>query len=157
VIDPLTGRFITTHIDNQDIIAWAGQGRIADRTKEHVGPSDRGVIMMRKRFFDDLDRIARGEDPSGLVRDPAKNECIRLPIADREFLVNGLPLADMLADPTLDPRRWMAIAGQPAYVREELLGAMGLDADGSPNGDAVGMFATLASAGVKRAAWWTSS
>ena len=157
VIDPLTGRFVTTHIDNQDIVAWAGQGRIADRTKEQLGPSDRGVIMMRKRFFDDLARIERGEDPSGLVRDPSKNECIRLPIADRKFLVDSLPLAEMLADPTLDPRRWMAIAGQPAYVREEMLAAMGLDAGGSPTDNAVGVFAAVASAGTKRAAWWTSS
>jgi len=157
VTDPLTGRFISTHIDNQDIIAWAGQGRIADRTQEHLGPSDRGVILMRQRFFNDLDRIARGEDPSGLVRDPAKNACIRLPIADREFLVNSLPRAEMLADPTLDPRRWMAMAGQPAYVREEMLAAMGLDADGSASDNAVGVFASVASSGKKAAAWWTAS
>jgi len=33
VTDPLTGRFITSHIANQDFVAWAGQGRTTDRTK----------------------------------------------------------------------------------------------------------------------------
>jgi len=27
---------------------------------------------MRKRFVDDMDRIARGEDPKGIVRDPLR-------------------------------------------------------------------------------------
>ena len=40
--DPVTGRWLTSHVMNQDFIAWAGQGVIADRTKEHVGLSDRG-------------------------------------------------------------------------------------------------------------------
>jgi 5,5'-dehydrodivanillate O-demethylase len=158
VHDPLTGRLLTSHIDNQDFVAWVGQGRVSDRTKEHLGPSDRGVILMRKRFFDDLDRIARGEDPSGLVRDPAKNVCIPLPIADREFLVNSLPLKAYLADPSRDPRAFIGIAGQPAWVRAEILEAMGLDPDGAPSGEnsAVGVFTSVASSGAKGAAWWTT-
>jgi 5,5'-dehydrodivanillate O-demethylase len=133
VIDPLSGRMISTHIGSQDFIAWVGQGKIADRTKEQLGPSDRGVIMMRKRFFDDLKRIERGEDPSGLVRDPAKNTCIPLPIASRELLIDGLPLAEMLEDPSLDPRLGFSpFAGQPRAVFEEYLEAMGLDPAGHP-------------------------
>jgi len=34
------------HVMNQDFVAWLGQGAIADRTKEHLGTSDRGVIMI---------------------------------------------------------------------------------------------------------------
>ena len=48
---------------NQDFVAWIGQGTIADRTKEHLGSSDRGVILLRQRFLNDLEAIARGEDP----------------------------------------------------------------------------------------------
>src|SRR5947199_146385 len=33
------GRWITSHVINQDIIAWVGQGRIADPTKENIGQS----------------------------------------------------------------------------------------------------------------------
>ena len=34
LVDEQTGRWISTHIMNQDFIAWAGQGAIADRTQE---------------------------------------------------------------------------------------------------------------------------
>ena len=30
-----SGRWITTHVMNQDFVAWVGQGTIADRTQEH--------------------------------------------------------------------------------------------------------------------------
>jgi 5,5'-dehydrodivanillate O-demethylase len=131
LVDPLTGRLYTSHVTNQDFVAWLGQGRIADRTKEMLSPVDRGVIMMRKRFFDDLDRIEHGEDPSGLVRDPAINEGgIRLPIIHREMLTQGMPLAEMLADPSIDPRIGYNIqVGQPMWVRRQFLTAMGLDPD----------------------------
>jgi 5,5'-dehydrodivanillate O-demethylase len=156
VTDPVTGRFITSHIDNQDFIAWAGQGRIADRTKEHLGISDRGIIQMRKRFFDDIARVERGEEPSGLIRDPAKNECVMLPIASRELLIDGLPLAEMLDDPSLDPRSgFMNVAGQPHSVYLEYLDAMGLDAEGNvlPNSDL--MLAAAATSGKRTRMVWS--
>ena len=131
LVDPLTGRFYSSHVTNQDFIAWVGQGKVADRTKEMLAPSDRGIILMRKRFLDDIARVERGEDPSGLVRDPKINEGgIGLPIIHKEMLVNGMPMAEMLADPSLDPRAgYIAQAGQPLWVRRQFLEAMGLDPD----------------------------
>ncbi len=38
--DPRTGRSITTHVMNQDFVAWTGQGEVADRTQEHLGYSN---------------------------------------------------------------------------------------------------------------------
>jgi len=131
VFDPQTGRFITSHIANQDFVAWAGQGRTTDRTKEHLGVSDRGVILMRKQYLDDLARIERGEDPKGLIRDPARNVRVELPIVSRRLLLEGLPLAEMLADPSIDPRNgFINQAGQPESVRLAYLDAMGLDSEG---------------------------
>jgi len=66
--DALTGKWVTSHVMNQDFVAWLGQGAIADRTKEHLGTSDRGVIMIRKRYVDDMDAMARGEDPKRRAR-----------------------------------------------------------------------------------------
>ena len=51
---PSTGRRITSHVINQDIVAWVGQGTIADRSRETLGASDRGVTMLRRRFFAEL-------------------------------------------------------------------------------------------------------
>jgi 5,5'-dehydrodivanillate O-demethylase oxygenase subunit len=36
--------------------------------------------MLRKMHRDQIDRVARGEDPIGTVRDPARNQLIELPI-----------------------------------------------------------------------------
>jgi 5,5'-dehydrodivanillate O-demethylase len=156
VIDPITGRFITSHIANQDFVAWAGQGKIADRTKEMLSPSDRGVIMMRKRFFDDLKRIERGEDPSGLIRDPAKNVNVTLPIVSREMLLEGYTIAEMLEDPSIDPRRGFANqAGQPEEVRVAFLEAMGLDPHGERRVDAGTNFLVTAGAAPKNRMVWS--
>ena len=160
VVDPVTGRFVTSHIDNQDFVAWAGQGRVADRTREHLGISDRGIIMMRKRYFEDIKRVERGDDPSGLIRDPEKNVCVKLPIANRDYLVNSVSLQEMLADPSIDPRNgFFSIAGQPAEVTKQWFGAVGLDADGYAIDHATAAERLLmeagAVAGKKRVAWWS--
>ena len=42
IADPETGRWVTSHVMNQDFVTWVGQGRIADRSREHLNPSDRG-------------------------------------------------------------------------------------------------------------------
>jgi 5,5'-dehydrodivanillate O-demethylase len=132
ITDPVTGRWLTSHVMNQDFVAWVGQGAIADRTKERLGISDRGVIMMRKQFMDDLEAIERGEDPKGIVRDPAVNACIRLPIVDREIYTTGLTRAEIAADPSLDPRRGYGLqAGQPEWIRRAWCEAMGFDPDES--------------------------
>jgi 5,5'-dehydrodivanillate O-demethylase oxygenase subunit len=114
---------------NQDFVTWVGQGRIADRSREHLGPSDQGIVMIRRRFLRDLEAIARGEDPKGVIRDPALNRAIRLPVADRQPLDDGLTRAEMLRDPL--SRRglegYVFQTGQPPEVREAFLAAMGFN------------------------------
>jgi len=56
------------------MIAWVGQGPIADRSLEHLMSSDQGVALYRKLLVENMESIQRGEDPMGTVRDPAKNE-----------------------------------------------------------------------------------
>ena len=128
ISDPLTGRLVTSHVLNQDFVAWMGQGAIADRTSEHLGASDRGIIMMRKRFFDDIERIERGEDPKAIVRDPVRNAAgIPLPVDFPDMIRDGIPLAKMLEEPFLDPRLGFTNqVGQPDEVRRQFLDAMGM-------------------------------
>ena len=63
----------------QDFFAWDSQGPIAARDKERLGQTDIGVIMLREIVKEQAEKVARGEDPMGTVRDPAKNVCIELP------------------------------------------------------------------------------
>ena len=79
IVDKRTGRWISSHTMNQDFIAWVGQGSVSDRWNEHLGESDRGVIMLRKQFMDDLAVIEDGGDPKGVLRDAARNAMAPLP------------------------------------------------------------------------------
>ena len=132
--DPETGRWISSHIVNQDIIAWVGQGVNSDRTQEHLGRSDEGIIMIRKRYMDDIKRIENGEDPKGVYRDVAANECIDLPIIGKEQYINGHTREEIDNFPRdynpSTPNRFLFHAGQPEEVRkayEEATGVKMLD------------------------------
>jgi 5,5'-dehydrodivanillate O-demethylase len=50
------------------------QGGISDRRTERLGSSDKGVIAYRNLLLQQIDRLDRGEDVLGTVRDPARNE-----------------------------------------------------------------------------------
>ena len=63
----------------QDLIMWETQGPVADRSEENLGRSDKGVILLRQLLRDNLDKVARGEDPMNVFRDPAKAKNIHLP------------------------------------------------------------------------------
>jgi 5,5'-dehydrodivanillate O-demethylase len=60
--------------NSQDMLAWIAQGPLAGRTEEHLVTSDKGVNLYRKVLFEEMEKVARGEDPMGVIRDPAKNE-----------------------------------------------------------------------------------
>jgi 5,5'-dehydrodivanillate O-demethylase len=74
------GEFRLNVVDAQDVMAWVTQGRIAQRHLEKLGTTDSGVILYRKILQRELAKIARGEDPLGVIRDPAKNDVIRFPL-----------------------------------------------------------------------------
>jgi hypothetical protein len=58
--------------------AWEAQGSISDRAKEHLGESDRGIIMFRKLLREQIQTVQNGGDPIGSNMDPNKDEVIQL-------------------------------------------------------------------------------
>jgi 5,5'-dehydrodivanillate O-demethylase oxygenase subunit len=98
-----------SHVMNQDFIAWVGQGVIADRSKEHLGESDRGVILIRKRLLEDTEAVAAGRDPKGTIRDTEANNGVHLPI------MGGLNHPA----PKDGPYPFPFLAGQPEEVAKE--------------------------------------
>jgi hypothetical protein len=74
------GSFRLDIITAQDALAWESQGAITDRSREHLGAADRGVIMLRKLIREQIDIVKRGEDPLGVIRDPAQNVTIDLDV-----------------------------------------------------------------------------
>jgi 5,5'-dehydrodivanillate O-demethylase len=83
--------------------------------------------MIRRRFLDDLKAIAEGWDPKAVIRDPAVNRAIILPVAERAALIDGFARAEMINNPLA--RRglqgYIFQTGQPAEVRAAFLAAMG--------------------------------
>jgi len=70
------GEYDLTTFYTQDRMAWETQGPIYDRTQEHLGATDRGIILFRKLLAEQIRVVEQGGDPIALVRDPAKNQCI---------------------------------------------------------------------------------
>jgi 5,5'-dehydrodivanillate O-demethylase len=74
------GEFLLDMVDAQDIMAWVTQGRIAERDREHLGATDRGLTLYRRMLHRELEKIAAGLDPLGVVRDPERNRVITFPL-----------------------------------------------------------------------------
>jgi 5,5'-dehydrodivanillate O-demethylase oxygenase subunit len=72
---------VWTRLDSnsaQDSAAWIGQGPIADRSRENLGRSDKGIILFRKMLEDNLRAVEEGRDPINIFRDPAKNQYLAM-------------------------------------------------------------------------------
>ena len=73
------GNLRNDDILDQDQMAWVAQGDVMDRSLEHLGESDRGVILFRKLLQEQMAVVQDGGDPMCVIRDPAKNEYVHIP------------------------------------------------------------------------------
>jgi 5,5'-dehydrodivanillate O-demethylase len=140
LVDERTGRWITSHVVNQDFVAWVGQGVIADRTQEHLGESDRGITLLRRRLLEEAKKVEQGQDPKAIIRDAAHNVCVQLPTPRPERFLFGQARAELAAKYTRYGRNgplefpyweFPYFAGQPDSIRQEFLEAMGLAPEAS--------------------------
>ena len=70
---------------DQDRVAQESQGPILDRTKEHLGASDQGVIMLRTMLKESIDAVREGKDPVWVIRDAGKNKNITFDASMQEI------------------------------------------------------------------------
>jgi 5,5'-dehydrodivanillate O-demethylase len=70
--------------------------------------SDLGVALLRRTLFEQIAAVQRGEDPLGVIRDPAENRIIELP-QEREkyrdgsaFLAESVELSHVRYSPLRD-------------------------------------------------------
>jgi 5,5'-dehydrodivanillate O-demethylase oxygenase subunit len=61
---------------DQDRVAQESQGEIYDRSKEHLGASDQGVILLRNLIKESIDAVRQGKDPFWILRAAEQNEKI---------------------------------------------------------------------------------
>jgi 5,5'-dehydrodivanillate O-demethylase len=72
------------HLDtfgSQDAMAWETQGPVTDRSREHLGAADRGIALYRRLLQEQIDKVAAGEEPEGIIRDAAVNERIEIEVS----------------------------------------------------------------------------
>jgi 5,5'-dehydrodivanillate O-demethylase oxygenase subunit len=74
------GNYRLDIIPAQDSLAWESQGPLTDRTREHLGAADQGLIMLRKLIREQIEVVQQARDPIGVIRDPAKNVLIDLDV-----------------------------------------------------------------------------
>jgi hypothetical protein len=89
--------------------------------------------MIRRRFLDDIKAIAEGKDPKAIIRDPAANRAIVLPVAERAAFIEGFTRAELMDNPLAQRglQGYIFQTGQPAEVRTAFLVAMGLQRSGN--------------------------
>lgn len=106
-----------------------GQGSVTDRTRENLAASDRGVTMIRRQYFKDIDAVAQGRDPKGVFRDPAAAQRVALPCGDwRDFLERSLPRDEYARHPKWSKllHHFVFHPGQPDWVRQACEAATGV-------------------------------
>jgi phthalate 4,5-dioxygenase len=58
---------------DHDRFATESQGAISDRTREHLGVTDRAIVVVRRQLLEAIDAVRAGRDPLAVNRDPAQN------------------------------------------------------------------------------------
>jgi 5,5'-dehydrodivanillate O-demethylase len=79
------GRYHWDVVSAQDSMAWETQGSITDRTQEHLGHADRGIVMFRKLLREQIEIVQKGGEPMGVIRDPAKAKFVDLPVINERI------------------------------------------------------------------------
>jgi len=69
VEDATEGEFLA-----HDACATESMGPVYDRSREHLGVSDKGVIAVRRYLVDVVQAFQAGQPPPHLVTDPAQNQ-----------------------------------------------------------------------------------
>jgi 5,5'-dehydrodivanillate O-demethylase len=125
------GQPINTHVMNQDFLAWMGQGTVADRTKEHIGASDKGIVMMRKRFFDELQNHADQKPLKAIILDASMNHHIQLPMVYGHQVTQSRSIQEIKEHKSLYPfyKSYVFQAGQPDWVKKMSSQALGIEVE----------------------------
>jgi 5,5'-dehydrodivanillate O-demethylase len=73
----------------QDVMAWETQGPVTDRSQEHLGSADKGVVKFRRLISDQIDLVEAGKAPLGTVKDADKGRLIELDVTNERIGIFG--------------------------------------------------------------------
>ena len=79
------GQYRLEHVLVQDAMAWETQGAVTDRSLEHLGVGDEGIILFRKMLREQIETVHHGNDPLGVIRDPERNSVIEFEVVNERI------------------------------------------------------------------------
>jgi 5,5'-dehydrodivanillate O-demethylase len=79
------GQYRLEHVLVQDAMAWETQGAVTDRSLEHLGVGDEGIILFRKMLREQIETVHHGNDPLGVIRDPERNSVIDFDVVNERI------------------------------------------------------------------------
>lgn len=79
------GEYRLDQVLAQDAMAWETQGAPTDRTQEHLGVGDEGIILLRKILREQIEIVRHGGEPLGIVRDASKNRLIEFDVINERI------------------------------------------------------------------------
>jgi 5,5'-dehydrodivanillate O-demethylase len=103
------GEIIATHALNRNFAIWLHQAPIIDRTREFLVESDRGLVLLRNRYFSQIERLQDGGEPKAVLRDAARNQKLPLPFSVARGMRGSKPARNM-------DEAFPYLAGQPSEV-----------------------------------------
>jgi 5,5'-dehydrodivanillate O-demethylase oxygenase subunit len=83
------GEYRLEHVLVQDAMAWETQGAPTDRTQEHLGVGDAGIILLRKMIREQIEIVRKGGEPLGVVRHPDENRLIEFDVINERIGLFG--------------------------------------------------------------------
>jgi len=83
------GEYRLDHVLVQDAMAWESQGAPTDRTQEHLGVGDEGIILLRKILREQMEVARLGGDPLGVLRDATRNRLIEFDVINQRIGLFG--------------------------------------------------------------------
>lgn len=79
------GEYRLDEVLAQDAMAWETQGAPTDRSQEHLGVGDEGIIFLRKMLREQIDIVKNGGEPMAIVRDPKQNKLIEFEVVNERI------------------------------------------------------------------------
>lgn len=79
------GQYRLENVLVQDAMAWETQGPVMDRSREHLGTGDKGLVIFRKLLKEQIEIVRRGGTPLGCLPKEQERPIIELDVINERI------------------------------------------------------------------------
>jgi phthalate 4,5-dioxygenase oxygenase subunit len=102
------GTFFPVH----DAAVTESMGAICDRSDEHLGTADAGIMMNRRLIFKAIEDVQNGKDPQNVIRDAKDNDYTELVALNAVVEDTGQSPQDMFKEQMVDIEKYLKEEGR---------------------------------------------